>query len=165
MNYTATGALFSKCNAYRYSLSRTWHGGQDRACFIMLNPSTATAEEDDPTIRRCVGYAIDWGYEGVDIVNMFAFRSTDPNILRHVRDPVGSLNDHWIRTFATSSPMVVCAWGANGSLNDRDVAVRRLLQDSGVPILALAVTKDRQPRHPLYLRKSLRPTPIGALDV
>jgi hypothetical protein len=113
----------------------------------MLNPSTADETEDDPTIRRCVGFAKEWGYGSITVANLFALRATDPDELRGHRDPVGEKNDHYLRHVCDFSDKVVAAWGANGDLHGRGREVAEMLD---VDLYALDTTKDGQPVHPLY---------------
>lgn len=150
---TVGTAVFSDCGTYRYDLGRTWAVGS-RAVFVMLNPSTADAEQDDPTIRRCITFAHAWSCGGLRVLNAYALRSTDPKGLWRVADPVGPENDAWIfRAFvqarAERAPVVV-AWGAHckpGRAADiRDIARRTL-----VDLTCLGTTKSGAPRHPLYL--------------
>jgi len=143
-------AVFSPCTRYRFRLWREWGDASSRCLFVMLNPSTATAEVDDPTIRRCVGYAKRWGFGALDVANIFALRSTDPEALYAEADPVGAGNDEAIVELARCASRVVLAWGAHGAYQGRGSAVLRLL--AGVPCVALGVTQSGQPRHPLYLR-------------
>lgn len=151
-------ALLSPDGVYRYWLMRHWgsHGGR-RLVTVMLNPSTADAAKDDATIRRLIGFGKAWGYEGLLVVNLFAFRSTDPKALRTTAfDPVGELNDDVIRTNCRQRD-VLCAWGAHGTYQDRDKRVRQLLKDVEARPKCLGLTKDGQPLHPLRLPKSLVP--------
>jgi hypothetical protein len=143
---------------YRYVLGRRWGGEADgRVNFVMLNPSTADGLQDDPTIRRCVGFVKSWGYGELIVTNLFAFRSTDPKRLKRVTDPSGPLNDGVILHNAVSSGVVVCAWGAHGTLYGRDRAVLRLLKGAGVTPHYLKLTAGGCPQHPLYLSGSLVP--------
>ena len=142
---------------YRYNLFRWWT--EDPADtrfvnFIMLNPSTADATQDDPTIRRCVHYAYSWGYSRMVVTNLFALRSTDPKVLMKHRDPVGPENDQHLVHWARSAALVVCAWGneAPGKRADR---VWQLL--AGVPLHYLRLNETGHPAHPLYLPANLRP--------
>jgi len=141
-------ATFSACLAYRYSLSRQW-GDDGSVCWIMLNPSTATASVDDPTIRRCVGFSRAWGYGALEVVNLYALRSTDPAGLWKSTDPVGPQNDAAILRATQRASLVVCAWGANAK-PARVAQVRELLMET--PLHHLGRTKAGMPRHPLYLR-------------
>ncbi len=142
---------------YRYSLTRTWDPELARCCWIRLNPSVADAEQPDPTMTRCVGFATAWGYGGIEIVNLFALISTDPKALVSAADPVGPRNDAAILEAVARAGLVVCAWGPPGKLHGRDRAVGRLL--ANVRTHAVSRTKGGFPGHPLYLAKALRPFP------
>jgi hypothetical protein len=152
-------ASLSDCGRYRYWLARWW-SSVPRVTFVMLNPSTADADVDDPTIRRCMGYARTWGYGGIGVVNLYALRSTDPRQLWAADDPIGSENDTYLTAAALhalqSDTPIIAAWGANAR-QDRIAAVQALpFMDR---LSALALTKTGQPRHPLYLRGDLAPVP------
>lgn len=123
----------------------------------MLNPSTADDEHDDPTLRRCLAFARDWGCGSLEVANLFARRSTDPRCLRHHWTSIGPGNDDAIRQAARSSDVVVAAWGARGGLGNRAGAVRDLLPG---PVHCLGVTRNGQPRHPLYLPSATRLVPL-----
>lgn len=146
---------FSPDRVYRYTLWREWVGGDGFVQFIGLNPSTADESLDDPTIRRCVGYAKAWGFSGLCMTNAFAFRSTDPAGLRAVCDPVGPDNDRHLIETAAGARLVVAAWGVHATFLDRETAVRRLIPS----LHALHLTAAGHPGHPLYLKKSLTPFP------
>jgi hypothetical protein len=147
-----SSAVISECGRYRYRLTRTWDAALDPACFVMLNPSTADATHDDPTIRRCVGFARGWGCGGIVVVNLFAFRATDPaEMFRASLAAIGPENDRHVRDAAEQCRPVVAAWGAHGGFLRRDAAARRLLVDVGSAVLCLGVTKQGHPRHPLYV--------------
>ncbi len=150
----------SECGLYRFRLARTWDEEERPACFIMLNPSTADARKDDPTIRRCISYARSWNAGGIVVVNLFAFRATDPKELLKAADPVGPGNDLHIRKAVERCHPVVCAWGTKGALLGRGEAVKRLLAEVGVAVKCLAVTKDGHPNHPLYLANGLALLPF-----
>lgn len=141
-------ATFDPARTYRYKLERHW-GDAAPAVFVMLNPSTADAFVDDPTIRRCVAFARREGCGGLVVVNLFALRATDPKALRSHPDPVGPLNDTFLSDARLLGSSVIAAWGAHGSLHGRDEAVARLL--AGRAVQCLGVTKDGHPCHPLYL--------------
>ncbi len=141
---------------YRYGLTRQW-GPQGMVLFILLNPSTADAIVDDATVRRCIAFALAWGYGGIYIVNLFAFRSTDPKALRRARDPIGAQNDHALVSYAEFSELHVAAWGVHGDLKGRDADVRELFSAQGYQLYHLGLTQGGHPRHPLYLRKSTKP--------
>lgn len=151
---TLKGATFSPCGLYRYTLRRAWGNGLIVA-FVGLNPSTADAREDDPTIRRCTRFARDWGFDGMVMLNLFALRSTDPHGLLGVDDPVGPGNDAVIAAIAQASAMVVGAWGAFPLAKSRAADVVELV--GGAKFAVLGTTKDGQPRHPLYMPASTRP--------
>lgn len=144
-------AVISSCGQYRYWLERAGDLLAARPLpFLMLNPSTADAQLDDPTIRRCRGFAKTLGYSGIIVVNLYALRSTDPAALWAHPDPVGPENDqHIIR--ATDSGEVVCAWGANAQ-RERVEDVVRMLRYGGRRMHCLGTTRDGHPRHPLYVR-------------
>lgn len=145
--------LFSPDRTYRYALWREWIGGEGYAMFIGLNPSTADETRDDPTIRRCIGFAKAWGYAGLCMTNLFAYRATKPADMKAATDPVGPDNDKHLVMLAEHADVVVAAWGANGTHKGRDEDVLAL-----IPVLhCLALTKDGHPGHPLYLPKTLVP--------
>lgn len=145
----------SDCGLYRYWLKRRWDKADPMVCWICLNPSTADAEQDDPTIRRVVDFSKRWGYGGIYVVNLFALRSTDPAGLQEVDDPVGPRNDVAILDCATRSQTVVCAWGAcelvtaRGAVTARGMSVAAVLL--GKSLHCLGLTKHGHPRHPLYV--------------
>lgn len=144
--------LFSPCRTYRYSLWRHW-GGEGYAMFIGLNPSTADEIQDDPTVRRCIGFAKDWGFGGLCMTNLFAFRATDPQDMKKAIDPIGPENDRALLDLAEHAGVIVAAWGTHGTFRGRDRTVIKL-----IPRLSyLRLTKDQHPAHPLYLPKTLSP--------
>ncbi len=148
--------IYSPCGKYRYTLHRQWGQKNRRAVlFVLLNPSTATDEQDDPTIRRCIGYAKRLGFGRLMIGNIFAFRSTCPRVMRMVGDPVGYGNDAMLLGMAQESDLVVCGWGVHGTHKGRSAEVRHLLRE--YRLHCLGKTKDGEPRHPLYLRGDLQP--------
>nr|WP_300338290.1 DUF1643 domain-containing protein [Actinomyces sp.] len=146
-------AELSPDRRYRYRLTRSWGDGP-HVVFVMLNPSTADASEDDATIRRCMGYARDWGFCGIDVVNLYALRSKNPDDLWAASDPVGPSNDYWLQMIIGQSPAVIAAWGA-GARPERVAELRRMVPAN--KLFALGVTKDGAPRHPLYLPKDAKP--------
>lgn len=160
-------ATFSDDRKYRYTLWREWNSilgvtTERKICtFIGLNPSTADETEDDPTIRRCIQFAKDFGCNALCMLNLFAFRATDPKVMLAEPDPVGfALNDWYIRNVTSYSNIVVAAWGTNGGHLDRDKQVVALVPN----LQCLRVTKDGHPAHPLYLPKDLRPIPFPKGD-
>lgn len=145
-------ALLSADGLYRYDLTRLWAAGP-LVCFVMLNPSTADGIDDDATLRRCLGFARAWGFGGLYVVNLFAFRATDPRQLRRAADPIGPHNDKHILDAAAKAAEVVCAWGPNGRYQARDAEVRTLLLADRSRIFSLGTTRGGDPPHPLRLRK------------
>jgi hypothetical protein len=131
----------------------------------MLNPSTADAEVDDPTIRRCMGFARSWRLGSVWVVNLFAFRATSPDDMKRVVNPVGPYNDDAISDLAEyvapygMHARVICAWGAHGGFQNRDTRVHQLLLKAKVHPECLGTTLQGAPRHPLYVKgdKPLEP--------
>lgn len=140
-------ATFSPCRLYRYVLWRRWAESPRYAMFIGLNPSTADERTDDPTIRRCIRFASDWGYDGLCMTNLFAFRATAPEVMRQAADPIGPQNDDTLFAHAAHAAVVIAAWGVHGQHRGRDTAVRQML-----PVLHyLRLTRAGLPGHPLYL--------------
>lgn len=144
-------AIFSECRQYRYSLFRTWAMGAPVITWIMLNPSTADERENDPTIERVCRRSKSLGFGGVNIVNLFAFRSPYPWVLKELDDPVGVANDTAIMVAARTAAKVVVAWGTDGALKNRAAAVLQKLSDADVALHCLGTTKGGFPRHPLYI--------------
>jgi hypothetical protein len=160
---SAGSAVFSPCGRYRYLLTRRLcesnsehERTQDMvATFIMLNPSTADATRNDPTIRRCIGFAQRWGCGRLQVLNLFAVRATLPQAMKQADDPVGPDNRKWfaqmLRVAPRESHLVVCAWGVHGAFRAQDHVVLGWLHELGIASFALGVTRDGHPRHPLYL--------------
>lgn len=166
--HSPNGAWFSDDENHRYMLWRDLQGGLfhsariEIAClFIMLNPSTADASHDDPTVRRCIDYATRWNFHQLVVCNLFAWRSTDPEGLHKAEDPIGPENDRAILLAAETADLVVCAWGNHGSLNQRGSKVQTMLIDHGVKLYCLGQNQDGAPVHPLYQRKDLKPKRIS----
>lgn len=153
-------AVFDRTGLYRYSLGRRWDPDLPKVVFVMLNPSTADAHHDDATIRRCIALARAWGCGALDVVNLFAYRTPRPAILRRVADPVGPDNDAYLVRASRRAQLVVAAWGHHGTLLGRDRAARALLTATGrSAVYCLGTTQGGQPRHPLYLPRDTRPVP------
>ncbi len=147
-----TDAILSPCESYRYHLERTWDESLPALTWLMLNPSTADASDDDPTIRRCMTFARDSGYGGIVVLNLYAFRTPYPQLLwkkSQVSDPIGPLNDAAIFDAAANAVKVVAAWGAHPLAVDRGREVMKMLNRD---TFCLGHTKDGHPRHPLYVR-------------
>jgi len=149
-------ALFDPARVYRYRLQRRWGDGP-AAVFVMLNPSTATAERDDSTMRRCLAFARRERCGALTVVNLFALRSPDPRTLAKHPDPVGPANDTVLRDTLRSPALVIAAWGTHGALYQRAAEVARLITPT--PAHCLGLTADGHPRHPLYLPADTPLTP------
>ncbi len=151
-------AYLSECRTYRYALTRDVAPltGEGTVTFIGLNPSTADEEQDDPTIRRCVGFARSWGFARLKMLNLYAFRATDPNDLFAAEDMVGPDNDCTIAKVVGGSDLVVCAWGANGT----PPRTRQVLDLVAAPH-CLGLTMHGAPRHPLYVKGDTQPLPFA----
>jgi len=150
------GAAISKLGYHRYSLWRIWDSNKAMVVFVLLNPSTADASQDDPTLRRCIGFAQSWGFGGLYVVNLFAFRATDPFEMKSAPNPVGPMCDKYIMGCVGRSEMVVCGWGCHGSHLGRDREVLDMLKSP----YHLGLTKNGHPKHPLYLKRESTPTPF-----
>lgn len=148
------GATFDPTGQYRYRLWRRWAAGPT-ALFVMLNPSTADAEQDDPTVRRCAGFARAWGLAGYDVVNLFGYRSTAPSALLTIPDPIGPDNDRHILEAAGRADRIIVAWGVHGYIRERAVQVRAMLSQHR--LLCLGTTANGNPRHPLYIKGDTEP--------
>ncbi|WP_201281648.1 DUF1643 domain-containing protein [Methylosinus sp. Ce-a6] len=145
-------AVISPCGRYRYSLERIWNATPPLV-FVMLNPSTADASVDDRTIGRCIAFGEREGSGGISVVNLYAFRATDPEQLWTVDDPIGPENDAWLDRIASMprTGPIVCGWGVNAK-NSRWVDVVGFLDRAGAGLACLGKTQDGSPRHPLYVR-------------
>ena len=147
-------AVFSEDRRYRYLLRRRVGDSEKRVLFVMLNPSQADEERNDPTIRRCIGFARGWGFGVLEVVNLFAFMSTNPKVLLEAEDPVGSGNDGAIRTAMQSADFIVLAWGNNGLLHEkRATEVTAMVRKAAQPY-CLGLTVKGAPKHPLRLPKT-----------
>lgn len=149
-----TGALLSDDRVYRYALWRRWNEDLGMVAFIGLNPSTADETEDDPTIRRCIGFAKDWGYGGIYMLNLFAFRATDPKAIKKSGAPIGPDNGEHLIRYCRKSEQIIAAWGTHGEYLDRGAVVKAVLASCFQRLWCLGETKAGHPRHPLYLAKS-----------
>ncbi len=146
-------AFFSKDRKHRYALWRVWNNKLPKVLFIGLNPSTADEVKDDPTIRRCINYAKDWGYGGYIMGNIFAYRSTDPKNLKITNDPIGIDNNSWLIKLHSEASLTIGAWGNHGKYLDRGEEVSNLIDN----LYCLRITKEGHPSHPLYLPGNLEP--------
>jgi hypothetical protein len=155
---TESVAIYSDCESYRYSLTRVWSPGQ-KALFIMLNPSTATEVQNDPTVERCERRARALGFGAFRVTNIFAWRDTDPRKMRMAQDPVGPENDVAILDGTVWANKIICAWGTYGAHLNRGVAVHDLLRTTRCELHHLGLTKDGHPKHPLYIAYTQQPEP------
>lgn len=172
--YSIASARISDDGRYRYRLVRRWADGGSTCAWIMLNPSTADASIDDPTIRKCVSFAKRWGHSAIEVVNLFAFRATDPGDLPCVHSiAVGPDNDERIGETLWNCHAIVCAWGTHGAtphadgnaLRRRDLDVLQLIRAERDPLLVepmcLGTNKNGTPKHPLYVALA---TPLVAFE-
>jgi len=152
-------AVYSDCERYRYSLTRVWDPAGDKALFVMLNPSTATEVQNDPTVERCERRARTLGFGAFRVTNIFAWRDTDPRLMRAAADPVGPENDAAILEGAAWADRIIAAWGTHGAHLARGPEVERLLRQTGMPLFTLGLTKEGHPKHPLYIGYAKQPEP------
>lgn len=158
--YRLRSAGVSRCGRYRYWLRRIWNPALAHCVFIGLNPSTADATEDDPTLRRCLSFARDWGYGSLLLVNLFSLRATDPRALKQAADPVGPRTDLWLHRAAAETETIVAAWGNGGLLMNRAMRVNQMLKNP----CCLGLTMLGMPRHPLYCPKRATLSTMGSLS-
>ena len=149
-------AGFSRCGRYRYWLRRSWDSSRPQCAFVGLNPSTADATSDDPTLRRCIDFAQRWGCGSLLLVNLFSLRATDPRELLGVDDPIGPRTNLWLHRAKRESQLIIAAWGNGGALQGRGDTVATLLGDAR----CLGITATGMPRHPLYCPKTTSPVPF-----
>lgn len=167
----------SPCGRYRYELTRSWDASKGAVAFVMLNPSTADAAVDDPTIRRCIGFANAWGFGELRVYNLFALRATEPEALPLAANqataagtmdgaPVGPDNDMWLLK-AAECRMVVCAWGSFPWALKRSIVVMNALQARCAPqeLRCLKLNNDCMPRHPLYIKADAKPVPFKIIKL
>lgn len=151
-------AVIDPTGLYRYSLCREWNTNTPRVAFIMLNPSCADATTDDPTLRRCISFAQSWGYGSLEVVNLFAYRTSKPVELKNVTDPVGKENDRYLKEVVERADKIIVAWGNPGILNNRYKDVLNMLTGlSGIQLYYLGTTKKGHPYHPLYVKGNTKP--------
>lgn len=155
-------AVLSSCRRYRYSLTRIWNNQLPKLMFIMLNPSTADETNNDPTIRRCIRYAKEWGYGGLYVCNLFSYRATKPLDLLNTEEPIGEENYMYIKQIAEQVDKVICAWG------NKHIVKKILTHQNPLELLdfissklyCIELSKDGTPKHPLYLKAHLLPKKI-----
>ena len=155
-----SSAVLSACGRYRYELTRRWGDGPLLE-WVMLNPSTADADSDDPTIRRCIGFARHWGYGAIVVHNLYAFRATNPEVLVNLDDPIGPLNAMYLSADRSQDDCTIAAWGANaaalGWWNGYPYDITDVMR--GRKLYCLGTTLGGAPRHPLYVRGDATPQP------
>lgn len=160
-----SAAVYSDCGAYRYRLWYLWEPGRPVLLALMLNPSTATESQTDPTVERCKRRAQRLGFGGLEVANLFALRSTDPRQLYQHPDPVGPDNDRAILDAVTHADAVMCGWGNHGQHLKRGWQVLQMLDDAGLvgKLAALGLTMEKHPKHPLYVSYSAQLVPLAQL--
>ena len=154
-------AGFSRCRQYRYWLSREFAQGDGHCVFVGLNPSVGGVQNDDPTIRRCMGFASEWGYRKLSVVNLFAFRTPSPAVLKQADEPEGQGNRAALRRLCTHADRIVAAWGSHGTHLDQCKKFSRLLGQ--YPLLCFGTTANHQPIHPLYQRRDATLVPFSCI--
>jgi hypothetical protein len=155
------GAVLSECGQFRYRLWRRWDQTLPILGYVMLNPSTADATEDDQTIRKCVGFARRLGYGSIEVVNLFAYRAREPADLKAAGYPVGEYNDQYIASVAADTGgRVICAWGSNVKGLGRPGEVLNNLRRLGATPMALHMNAGGIPAHPVLLPYSCIPKPF-----
>lgn len=156
-------AVYSDCERYRYTLTRTWDTNGPRVLFIMLNPSKATEVQNDPTVERCERRARTLGFGAFRVTNIFAWRDTDPKLMRAAADPIGPDNDaaltDSVQTWVRKGDTTIAAWGTHGAHLGRGPQVASLLRATAKPLHTLGLTKDGHPKHPLYISYTEQPRP------
>lgn len=146
------GAIFSRCRKYRFTLWRVWDKSKMAVMFIGLNPSTANENINDPTIRRVIQFAFDWGYGGVYMLNLFAYVTTDPKELKTPQDLLSD-NDLWLINIGAKCDKIIFAWGSFKEARERGKEIMKTFNGYGY---ALAINRDGSPRHPLYVKKDVK---------
>ena len=154
----ASEAIYSPDSRYRYALTRIWSPGP-RALFVMLNPSTATELQNDPTVERCERRARALGFGSFAVANIFAFRATDPKVMRAEADPIGPQNDATILNLTAQADQIICGWGSHGAHLNQGAHMESLLRTTGRPLLHLGLTRTGHPKHPLYIGYGQHPEP------
>ena len=148
-----SGADFSKCRKYRYTLWRTWDVSKPKVMFLGLNPSTADEVKNDPTVTRCINYSKRWGYGGMYMMNIFSFRTTYPIELKKATNPIGDKNNFWIKKIYRNVDKCIGAWGNDGEFKNRSEDIFKLIPK----LYCLKINSSGQPAHPLYLKSDLKP--------
>ncbi|MGF1672884.1 MAG: DUF1643 domain-containing protein [Rivularia sp. (in: cyanobacteria)] len=138
---------------YRYILGRKWDAKKPQVTFVMLNPSTADAQQDDRTLNRCIKFAQSWDYGSLEVVNLFAYRATKRDVLCNVSDPIGLKNDNYIKLAIKNTNLIIVAWGTGKypKIQNRNKEVLSLIYSSQQPLYCLGTTIDGNPRHPVRI--------------
>lgn len=166
MDFIDSTAVVSEDRKYRYRLTRSWKRNGDYCTWIMLNPSTADASVNDPTIMKCCRFSEAWGYAGINVVNLFAFRATDFRDMMRAEDPIGPDNDFNLMKTVLTSRRIICAWGNHGRFMGRDQLVLQSLREAKLEIHCLKLNEPKIipggelpgcPAHPLYQRGDCKP--------
>ena len=152
-------AVYSDCEKYRYSLTRIWAPEGRKVLFVMLNPSTATEVQNDPTVERCERRARTLGFGAFQVTNIFAWRDTDPRAMRAATAPIGPENDDTLIAGTAWADQIIAAWGTHGAYMDRGAQVEAVLRATGRPLFHLGLSKAGHPKHPLYLPYTKQPEP------
>lgn len=160
-NYYLRTAQISHDGKYRHTLQRVWDSNKPTVMFMMLNPSTADAEKDDPTIRRCINFAKSWGYGSLYVGNLYDYRSTDPRQLLLAEKPFSSFNESYLQDMAHNCDKVIAAWGNNHIVEVLKMKFKDYLplkKEMRDKLYYLDLCKGGEcPKHPLYLKKELTP--------
>lgn len=161
-----SGAVFSDCRTWRYSLWRIWNDSLAKVAFIGLNPSTADEEINDPTVTRCINYAKKWGFGGMYMLNIFGYRATDPKKMKGFSEPIGERNNASISYVLGKNDvdLAVCAWGNHGLHLGRGKEMLSFIKGMDVKICCLDRNKNGMPKHPLYLKSDLEPVEMNLED-
>lgn len=152
-------AIYSDCERYRYALTRIWDDAGQKILFVMLNPSTATEIQNDPTVERCERRARALGYGAFRVCNIFAYRATDPRDMRAQDDPIGPDNSNTILQAADWADTIVCAWGTHGEHMKQGKTIETVLRGQQKPLMQLGLSKAGHPKHPLYISYKQQPEP------
>lgn len=145
------GCVLSSCETFRYVLWRIWDDSKPLWMFVLLNPSKATHEEDDPTITRQMKRARDGGAGGIVVVNTGAIRETNSDLATSATDPIGPHNIFWIKEMIPKCEKHIAGWGPKASKFKGDRIVKAIFREANVPLYALTINKDGSPKHPLYI--------------
>jgi hypothetical protein len=148
-------AIFSEDYKYRYLLERDWSKGSS-ILFILLNPSTADADKLDPTLKRAYNIAKKYGYGKLVVVNIFAVRGSDPSVIKDIVDPIGELNNYYIKKYSKKADRIIIGWGNHGIYKNRSLEILKILKIYYDKIYVLGINKSGEPKHPLYTKKNIK---------